>query len=95
MTILIGNISKDEEIKYNLFEYMNVSKICDLDRNNKFDVYIMNTNISDFGLIRNTDIILDYLLITYNICKLFYKLENSNYLINACFYYNVECYELK
>ena len=54
----------------------------------------MNTEINDFGLIKNTEIIIDELFITYKINCVFYKLNDASYLLNACLYYGVTVYSL-
>jgi hypothetical protein len=54
----------------------------------------MNTKINDFGLILGTDIILDELFITYQITRVFYKVEDAEYILSASSYYGVKVYSL-
>ena len=94
MTIIIGQMTPNEQIKYNIPSFISVKNICKLDKNEIYTIYIINVEINDFGLIKGTDIILDELLITYKIEKVYYKLENKEYLFNACSYYGVKAIEL-
>lgn len=89
MTILIGQITPNEQTKYHITNYLTIKNICKLDKKDIYTIYIMNTEINEFGLIKGTDIILDELLITYNIKTIYYKLENNEYILNACSYYGV------
>lgn len=94
MTLLIGQITPDEQIKYNILDYSKIRNVCNLDKQKTYTIYIMNIKVNDFGLILETDIILDELLITYNIDCIYYKMDDSKYLLNACSYYGVKVYPL-
>lgn len=94
MTILIGQITPDEQIQYNISNYQTINKVCSLAKNEEYVIYIMNTKINDFGLILGTDIILDELFITYQIAKVFYKVKDAEYILSASSYYGVKVYSL-
>ena len=51
MTILIGQITPDELVKYNISEYVEVNKICHLNRNIEYELYVVNTYINEFGFV--------------------------------------------
>lgn len=94
MIIIIGHVTPEELAQYNIEEYQSISKVCGINKNDIYDIYIMNTEINDFGLIKNTEIIIDELFITYKINCVFYKLNDASYLLNACLYYGVTVYSL-
>jgi hypothetical protein len=94
MTIVIGQITPDEQIQYNISNYQTINKVCSLAKNEEYEIYIMNTKINDFGLILGTDIILDELFITYQITRVFYKVEDAEYILSASSYYGVKVYSL-
>ena len=94
MTIVIGHVTPEELAQYKIGDYKIITKVCQLDRKQEYEIYIINTNITDYGLIQDTEIILDELFITYNICKLFYKLNDPTYLLNSSQFYGVTVYSL-
>ena len=94
MTIVIGHVTPEDLNKYEICDYKIISKVCELDKNQHYVIYILNTEISDYGLIKDTEIILDELFITYRINRLFYSLKDPNYLLSACKFFGVKVYSL-
>ena len=94
MILLIGHITPDEEKKYELKDYQKISKVCGLKKDTIYTIYIINAIINEFGLIEKTEIILDELLLTLKIDKLYYKLDNASYLQSTCNFYGVTVYSL-
>ena len=94
MILLIGHVTPEEEKKYKLKDYQKISKVCGLNKDIIYTLYITNTNINEFGLIEKTEIILDELLLTLKIDKVYYKLNNASYLLSTCNFYGVTVYSL-
>ena len=51
MILLIVHVKPDEEKKYELKDYQKISKVCVLNKDTIYTLYITNTNINEFGLI--------------------------------------------
>ena len=94
MTIVIGNVTPKDVEKYQIVDYKLISKVCELNKDLDYVIYILNTSISDYGLIYNTEILLDELFITYHIQEVYYKLEDYEFLLSTCNYFGITVYSL-
>ena len=74
--------------------YLIVTAICKIDKGLNYDLYLLDKNINDIGLLNETSIILDELFITLKIDKVFYKNVNEDKLLEYCNFYGVPVYEI-
>ena len=94
MDLLIGPVTPFINVSHET-EFKTISKLCALPRRQEYNVFISNSHITDFGLIRGTEILLDELFISFNIKRVFCVKENDNRVLKEfCSYYRVTCYEI-
>lgn len=94
MTIVIGHVTPNDTAKYNLVKFIQVTKICSLNKDLEYDIYLLNSSINEFGQISDTEIILDEIFIALKINKFYYNINDDAYLKNASSYYGVTVYSL-
>lgn len=92
MKLVIGPGTPDKH-NLNVKDTKSIDKICGLDKSIEYQVYLLDCEINEIGLIIGTEILLDELFITFNITNVY--TNNINDIIKEyCLYYSVPLYEI-
>ena len=92
MKLVIGPGTPDKH-NLNVEDTKSIDKICGLDKSIEYQVYLLDCEINEIGLIIGTEILLDELFIAFNITNVY--TNNINDIIKEyCLYYSVPLYEI-
>ena len=92
MKLVIGPGTPDKH-NLNVVDEKYIDKICGLDKTIEYQVYLLDCEINEIGLIIGTEILLDELFITFNIANV-YTNNINNIIKEYCLYYSVPLYEI-
>lgn len=75
-------------------DYLLVNSICKINKNVIYELYLINDTVSDIGIINNTLVLFDELLLTLKINGVYIKNMNMDNIKKYTNYYGVEVYSL-
>ena len=75
-------------------DYLLVNSICKINKNVIYELYLINDTVSDMGIINNTLVLFDELLLTLKINGVYIKNMNMDNIKKYTNYYGVEVYSL-
>lgn len=93
MKIVLGENTKNNRDFANLYGAILTSEMCGIKNlKEEVEIFIPYERILENGMITNTIIFIEEVLLTLNVKKVFISQENSEYIKNIASYYDVEFY---
>lgn len=94
MVLIIEPLTLEKLAYFKDKDYLLVNSICKINKNVIYELYLINDTVSDIGIINNTLVLFDELLLTLKINGVYIKNMNMDNIKKYTNYYGVEVYSL-